>query len=149
MIGLFFLWDGDEVLSFEALARHRQLLLQWVDDSAVLASLSFLAIYATVTALSLPFGALMTVAAGLLFGPVWGTALAVAGGTAGATVVFLAAERVLGERLRGRVAGALRRMDAGFRENAFNYLLVLRLIPIFPFWLVNLCLLYTSDAADE
>lgn len=138
LAGLFFLWDGDELLSFEALARNRELLARWVEDSTLLASLSFLAVYAAVTALSLPLGAVMTVASGLLFGPLWGTLLSVAGATAGATVVFLAAGRVAGPRLRERIATALRRMDAGFRENAFNYLLVLRLIPLFPFWLVNL-----------
>jgi uncharacterized membrane protein YdjX (TVP38/TMEM64 family) len=138
LAGLFFLWGGDDLLSFEALARNRQSLGRGVEDSAVLASLSFLAVYAAITALSLPLGAVMTVASGLLFGPVWGTLLSVIGATAGATVVFLAAGRVAGPRLRARVASALRRMDAGFRENAFNYLLVLRLIPLFPFWLVNL-----------
>ena len=138
MAGLFFLLGGDELLSFEALARNRKLLDHWVEDSAVLASLSFLAVYAALTALSLPLGAVMTVASGLLFGPIWGTLLSVTGATAGATVVFLAAGRIAGPRLRERIATALRRMDAGFRENAFNYLLVLRLIPLFPFWLVNL-----------
>ncbi|HEX7006901.1 MAG TPA: VTT domain-containing protein, partial [Alphaproteobacteria bacterium] len=67
-----------------------------------------------------------------------GTVFAVIGATAGATVLFLAARTALGETLRARAGPALKRMEDGFRRNGLSYLLVLRLVPIFPFWLVNL-----------
>ncbi|MDQ4136229.1 MAG: VTT domain-containing protein, partial [Pseudomonadota bacterium] len=94
--------------------------------------------YAAVVALSVPGGAVMTIAGGFLFGLWLGTACVVVGATLGAVAVFLIAKTALGEPLRARAGPWLRRMEAGFRENAFNYLLVLRLIPLFPFWLVNL-----------
>lgn len=135
---LFFAAGGDDLVSLNALSRDHDALLRWVEDHSVVAPLAFLATYAAATALSLPLGALLTVVGGFLFGAIAGTVLSVLGATVGATLIFLAARRILGDRLRGRVEDALRRMDAGFRENAFNYLLAIRLIPVFPFWLVNI-----------
>jgi uncharacterized membrane protein YdjX (TVP38/TMEM64 family) len=62
----------------------------------------------------------------------------VIGATIGATAVFLAARYAFADLLRGKAAPWLKKMEAGFRENAMSYMLVLRLVPIFPFWLVNL-----------
>ncbi len=78
------------------------------------------------------------VAGGLLFGTWLGTALTVTGATLGATALFLVARSALGEGLRGRAGGAVERLADGFREGAFSYLLVLRLVPLFPFFVVNL-----------
>jgi uncharacterized membrane protein YdjX (TVP38/TMEM64 family) len=90
------------------------------------------------TAFSIPGGALATIVGGYLFGLWLGVAASVVGATLGAMAVFLAARTALGELLRAKAGGALRRMEEGFRRNAFSYLLVLRLVPVFPFWLVNL-----------
>jgi uncharacterized membrane protein YdjX (TVP38/TMEM64 family) len=89
-------------------------------------------------AFSIPGGALATIVGGYLFGLWLGVAASVIGATIGAVAVFLAARTALGEILRTKAGGALRRMEDGFRRNAFSYLLVLRLVPLFPFWLVNL-----------
>ena len=94
--------------------------------------------YAAMVAFSLPGGALATIVGGFLFGVVAATVYAVIGATVGATVLFLAARTALGGALRARAGPALKRMEEGFRKNALNYLLVLRLVPIFPFWLVNI-----------
>ena len=67
-----------------------------------------------------------------------GMALVLVGATAGAIGIFLAARHTLGDFLRAKAGPAIRRMEAGFRDNAFSYLMVLRLVPVFPFWLVNL-----------
>jgi uncharacterized membrane protein YdjX (TVP38/TMEM64 family) len=91
-----------------------------------------------VIALSVPGGAVLTIAGGFLFGSILGTVLVVIAATLGATLVFLIARSALGDPLRARAGPFLQRMEAGFQENAFNYLLVLRLIPLFPFWIVNL-----------
>jgi uncharacterized membrane protein YdjX (TVP38/TMEM64 family) len=69
---------------------------------------------------------------------VLGAIVAVIGATAGATVVFLIAKTALGDTLRAKAGPRIRRMEEGFREDALNYLLFLRLIPLFPFWLVNI-----------
>jgi len=80
----------------------------------------------------------MTISAGFLFGTVPAAAYGVVGGTLGAVCVFLAARTAFGEVLRAKAGPALKRMEAGFRKNEFSYMLSLRLIPLFPFWLVNL-----------
>src|SRR3546814_15206016 len=89
-------------------------------------------------AFSVPGALVMTVASGFLFGTLLGAACSVAGATLGAIAVFLVARTALGDLLRHRTGSALARMRAGLQENAINYLLVLRLVPPFPFWLVNL-----------
>jgi uncharacterized membrane protein YdjX (TVP38/TMEM64 family) len=127
-----------EHLSFEALRENRQRLLALVEARPVLAPLAYVLAYTVVVALSLPGAAIMTLAGGFLFGIALGVTCVVIGATLGAVAVFLIARTALGDPLRARAGPWLRRMEAGFRANAFNYLLVLRLIPLFPFWLVNL-----------
>src|SRR5919106_1568008 len=137
-IGTFFALRLDMYLTFEALRENRALLSQFVAQHAVLASILYLAVYATVIAASLPGGAVLTVTGGFLFGAIAGTLHVVVAATLGATLLFLIARTAFGDALRARAGAFLKKMEAGFRENAFNYLLVLRLIPLFPFWLVNL-----------
>jgi uncharacterized membrane protein YdjX (TVP38/TMEM64 family) len=128
----------DDYLSFEQLERNRAQLLDFVDRHPLLAPFAFMLIYAAVIALSIPGGAILTIAGGFLFGVVAATCYVVIAATFGATVVFLIARTALGDSLRGKAGPAMRRMEVGFRDNALSYLLFLRLIPIFPFWLVNL-----------
>jgi uncharacterized membrane protein YdjX (TVP38/TMEM64 family) len=99
--------------------------------------LFYVALYAVLVALSVPGGAMLTIAGGFLFGTWLGAACAVIGATAGAIGVFLAARTGFGG-LAQRAGPAVGKLEAGFRADGFNYLLVLRLMPIFPFWLVNL-----------
>ncbi len=128
----------DDYLSLDQLERHRTQLLDWVERHPRSAPLAFILIYAAVVALSIPGGAILTMAGGFLFGVVAGASYVVIAATIGATIVFLIARTALGDSLRRRAAPGVCRMEAGFRENALNYLLFLRLIPVFPFWLVNL-----------
>jgi uncharacterized membrane protein YdjX (TVP38/TMEM64 family) len=128
----------DDYLSFEQLRQNRAQLLAFVDRHAVLAPLLFMVVYAAVIALSIPGGAVLTMAGGFLFGVALGTLYVVVAATMGASLVFLAAKTALGDSLRRKAGPWMRRMEDGFRENALYYLLFLRLIPIFPFWLVNL-----------
>jgi uncharacterized membrane protein YdjX (TVP38/TMEM64 family) len=133
-----FAFGLDEYLRFEQLSQNRAQLLDFVERHAALAPLLFMAIYAAVIALSVPGGAVLTMAGGFLFGVALGTLYVVVAATIGASLVFLAARTALGDSLRRRAGPWLRRMEDGFRENALHYLLFLRLVPIFPFWLVNL-----------
>ena len=128
----------DDYVSFEQLERNRTRLLDLVHRHPFLAPFAFMLIYAIAIALSIPGGAILTMAGGFLFGVAAATVYAVVAATLGATVVFLIAKTALGDTLRQQAGPAMRRMEAGFRENALNYLLFLRLIPVFPFWLVNL-----------
>jgi uncharacterized membrane protein YdjX (TVP38/TMEM64 family) len=137
-IGAFFALGLHHYLSFEALRQHREELLALVEQRPLLASLGFMGLYAAVIALSVPGGAILTIAGGFLFGIVPGTLLVLVGATVGATIVFLIARTALGDALRAKAGPRIRRMEEGFRRDALSYLLVLRLIPIFPFWLVNI-----------
>ena len=134
----WFGFDVGQYISFEALKENREWLLAQVEQRAVAAALVFMTVYALTTAFSIPGGAVLTVLGGFLFGTWLGMFYVVFGATLGAIAVFLAARTALGAILRARVGGALNRMERGFRENALSYMLVLRLIPVFPFWLVNL-----------
>lgn len=137
-LALVLVFDLHRFLSLEALARHHEALSSFVGQHAVCAALIFMAIYALATALSVPGGLVLTVAGGFLFGDVIATLCVVVSATVGATAIFLAARTALGDVLKRRAGPWLGRMEAGFRANAFNYLLVLRLIPLFPFFVVNL-----------
>lgn len=90
------------------------------------------------TALSFPGGAILSIAGGSLFGSVPGALWIVVGAAIGATVIFVIARTALGESLRSRAGPWLKKMEDGFKENALSYLPVLRLVPLFPFFVVNL-----------
>lgn len=135
---LFFALGGQRYLSFATLRQHHEELHHFVAANGAAAGLCFVLAYALVTAFSLPGGAVMTVFGGYVFGPYLGASYVVIGATAGATVLFLVARSTLGAVLRARAGPFLQKMEAGFQENALSYLLVLRLVPLFPFWLVNL-----------
>jgi uncharacterized membrane protein YdjX (TVP38/TMEM64 family) len=137
-LALFFGLGLNRHLSLDALAANRQRLAGWVNAHHLLAAPAYIAVYALVVAFSLPGGAIMTMTGGLLFGWVFGTFWAVIGATLGATLLFLAARTALGDALRARAGPWMQRLEAGFRENAFSYLLALRLVPVIPFFILNL-----------
>ncbi len=125
-------------LSLEAIALHKGRLETFVDAHFVLALSLFMAIYTAVVALSIPGALLMTIVAGLLF-PLWiAISAVVTAATLGATIVFLIASSSLGEALRAKGGASVARMTAGLKEDAASYMLFLRLVPVFPFALVNL-----------
>ncbi len=93
--------------------------------------------YVLVGALCVPGGALLTAAGGLAFGTLLATTATVVGATAGATLLFLVARNACGDWLKRRQSDWVQKLRAGFEEDAFHYLLFLRLVPAFPFWFVN------------
>lgn len=137
-LAAFFVLDLGRYVSFEGLQSNREMLLEYINQNGFLAALLFGVIYAVVVAFSLPGGAFMTITGGFLFGLVGGGLIVVVGATVGATVLFLIARTAVGGFLKARAGPFVQKMEDGFRQNALCYLLVLRLIPIFPFWLVNL-----------
>ncbi len=134
----FFALDLDTYVSFDTVRENHAELKAFVSDNLFLAAALYLAIYAVIVAASVPGALILTITGGFLFGVFLGTALTIVGATLGATGIFLIARSALGDLLRRKTGGAVARMAEGFREDAFNYLLVLRLIPIFPFFVVNL-----------
>ncbi len=134
----FFALDLGQYLSFDALAEHRHTLSQQVATHPIMASLVYISIYILVVALSLPGGMVMTLSGGFLFGAVWGTFMAVAGATLGATILFLIAKTSLGDFLLAKAGNSVKKLQVGFEQDVWSYMFVLRVVPIFPFFLVNL-----------
>jgi uncharacterized membrane protein YdjX (TVP38/TMEM64 family) len=125
-------------LSLEALVRHRAALDAFIERNLVAALAAFLALYVAVVALSIPGAVFLTVSAGILFGWLVGGLVALAGATIGATLIFLIARSALCEYVHRKAGPRLAKLAEGFKADAFSYLLFLRLVPVFPFWLVNL-----------
>jgi uncharacterized membrane protein YdjX (TVP38/TMEM64 family) len=134
----FFAFDLQDYLTFEALREHREELLALVEDNWLLAFFGFLLLYALAVAISIPGGSFLTLVAGFLFGTLPATACVVLGATLGAVAIFLACRSAFASFFEARAGTALRRMEEGFRRDALSYLLFLRLVPLFPFWLVNI-----------
>ncbi|ATX81590.1 putative membrane protein YdjX, TVP38/TMEM64 family, SNARE-associated domain [Mariprofundus ferrinatatus] len=135
---LFMFFDMDRFISIEALREHRSQLLDWVAEHDLAAPIAYMAVYVAIVAFSLPAGTAMTVAGGFLFGAFAGGVYTVVGATIGAVALFLIAKTSLGDYLLARAGNGVKKMQAGFAENAWSYMFVLRLVPIFPFFLVNL-----------
>jgi uncharacterized membrane protein YdjX (TVP38/TMEM64 family) len=125
-------------LSFETLASHRAAIDEFVARHFSMAVAGFVAMEVVVVGLSLPGAVMLTVAAGIVFGWWVATLAVVAGATLGATVIFLVARTACGSNAARRAGPRLSRIAGGLKADAFSYLLFLRLMPVFPFWLVNL-----------
>ncbi len=140
----FFALDGQQYVSLESVKANRDALLAFTEQHfATALALAFLG-YAAAVALSLPVGTAMSLAMGFLFGRWVGTALVVCAATLGATLVFVAARYLFAEAARRRMGALGEKVNAGFTANAFNYMLFLRLVPVFPFFLVNLAPAFTT-----
>jgi uncharacterized membrane protein YdjX (TVP38/TMEM64 family) len=136
--GFAFAMGWHRLLSLQTLVESRDALRASIEGHTVLAILAFMAVYAATVALSLPGAAVLTVTGGFLFGWFWGGVASMVAATVGAVIVFLIARSALGEPLAARAGPWLSKLRQGFQEDGFSYLLFLRLVPIFPFWLVNL-----------
>jgi len=135
---LFLLFGLERYFSFEMLSRNNAALVAWVAANRLLAIVLFVLIYALVVAFSLPIAIIITPVGGFLFGVWLGAGLSVIGATLGSVAVFLAARTAFYDLFHARAGAALARFEEGFRRDSFSYLLFLRLVPIFPFWLVNI-----------
>lgn len=137
-LGAFFALGLDRYVTLDTLRDNRQTLAAWVAENWALAAFVYVLAYIVMVAFSLPGALVATLTGGFLFGTVFGGLLTVIGATIGATAIFLAARTALGDTLREKAGPKLRKLEEGFGKNAFSYMLVLRLVPIFPFFLVNL-----------
>ncbi len=137
-LGAFYYFDLKQYLSLEALKSNRDSLLAFTDQRYSAAVGMYIGVYVLQTAFSLPGAAIMTLAGGFLFGSLIGTLYVNVGATTGATLAFLAARYILRDWVEKKFGDRLEPIQTGFAKNAFSYLVTLRLIPLFPFFLVNL-----------
>lgn len=138
LIALFFALDLDRFLSLEKLQQSKAAIDQYRDARPVLASALFLGVYVGVTALSLPGAAILTLAGGAIFGLLWGVVLVSFGSSIGATLAFLTSRFLLHDAIQARFGDRLKAINAGVRRDGPLYLFTLRLIPVFPFFIINL-----------
>jgi uncharacterized membrane protein YdjX (TVP38/TMEM64 family) len=131
-------------LSLENLLASREALSGAISRNLPVALAVFVLAYAAIVAASIPGASLFTLSGGLLFGGWIGGAAAIVGATAGATLLFLAARSSFGAFLTQRAGSKIERLRQGFQKDAVSYLLFLRLVSVFPFWLVNLALAVTG-----
>ncbi len=136
--GLAYYFDLAAYFSLDGLRENEARLRDFAANSPFLAVTLYILTYAIAVALSLPGAIWLTLSGGLIFGTIWGGALAVTGASIGASLLFLLARYVIGDFFRDRYGARLQGFEAGFNENAASYLLSMRLVPIFPFFLVNL-----------
>lgn len=138
VMALSFAMGWHKLLSFKTIGVNYESLQSFIASNLALAIAIYMAIYVAVVALSLPGGLLMTLSGGLLFGWKIGIPATVIAATLGASLVFLIVKTSFGETLASSAGPWLAKLKDGFNDNALNYLLFLRLVPIFPFAVVNL-----------
>jgi pyruvate/2-oxoglutarate dehydrogenase complex dihydrolipoamide dehydrogenase (E3) component/uncharacterized membrane protein YdjX (TVP38/TMEM64 family) len=137
-VGAFFALGGQRWLTLDGLKAGLDQFLAWKDASPVLLGLAFGAVYVLVTALSLPGAVIMTLAAGAVFGLFWGTVIASFASTLGATLAFWSARYLLRDWVQARFGDRLKPINEGMARDGAFYLFTLRLVPVFPFFLINL-----------
>lgn len=138
LMALVFAMGWHKYLTLEQIGRNYDALTGYIESNLALSLTAYAALYIVVVALSLPGALALTLAGGILFGWQIGGPAAIVAATIGATVIFLVARTSLGETLAAKAGPAISRLRDGFQENALSYLLFLRLVPAFPFFIVNL-----------
>lgn len=140
LIGAFFLFDLGRFLELQVLKEQQETLNTLIAENLFVSLALFFVIYVVVTALSLPGAAVMTLAGGALFGFGWGLLIISFASTIGATLAFLVARFLFRDTLKRRYAAYLKKIDDGIHRDGAFYLATLRLIPIFPFFVINIVL---------
>ncbi len=138
MLLLFFAFRLERYLSFSTLKIHHNLLLIWIESHYIQAVIIYILVYILAVAASIPGAIFLTLAGGFLFGIGLGTLYVVISATLGATLLFLAIRLAFENYFVRKASVWVEKMQAGFNKNAFQYLLILRLIPLFPFWIINI-----------
>ena len=134
MVAFWLTWG----VGWPVLARYQAALAGWVEAHPLLAGLTFMLVYTASVALSLPHGALLTAAGGLLFGPVRASLMVAVAASAGGVLLILLLRSVLPETLARQRQRIPESMRMRLQRDGLSYLLFARLLPVFPFWLVNL-----------
>lgn len=138
LVGAFFLFDLNRYFSLEFLKGQHAALGDLYRSRPLLSAALYFLLYVTLTGLSLPVAAVLTLAGGAIFGLLWGTVLVSFASTIGATLAFLASRYLFHDPVQARFAGRLAAVNAGVARDGAWYLFMLRLVPVFPFFAVNL-----------
>jgi len=144
LIASFFIFDLSQYLTLESLKNNQQALSQYIQENWLIAFVAYLLIYTVATALSVPGAAILTLGAGALFGFGWGLLLASFASSIGATLAFLASRFLLRDWVKSTFSKRFESIDKGIEKDGAFYLLSLRLVPIFPFFMINLVMGVTS-----
>jgi pyruvate/2-oxoglutarate dehydrogenase complex dihydrolipoamide dehydrogenase (E3) component/uncharacterized membrane protein YdjX (TVP38/TMEM64 family) len=142
-LAAFFAFDLQAYLDLATLREQRDALLSWTQDHLLLALGIYMGVYIVMAALSVPGAAVLTLAGGALFGVVAGTLAVSFASTIGATLVFLAARFLFRDAIQRKFRRRLEKINAGVEKDGAFYLLALRLVPVFPFWVINLVMALT------
>lgn len=135
---LFYVFGLNKYFNFSVLQKYHHFLKEEVGHHLFLALFLFGVLYIAVTAASLPIAAFLTILGGFLFGPVLSLLIVDISATLGTTILFLTVKTSFGELFQKKATLWIKKMEKGFQENSFSYLLFLRLVPIFPFWAVTI-----------
>ena len=127
-----------DYLSYDVLKQNRKALIAYVHQYFIFSSIAFIFLYIAIVALSVPGASFLTIIGGFLFPQPLSTLYVVTGATIGASILFVAAKTALHDFFERKIKKYLKKLEKGFLENAASYLLFLRFVPLFPFWLVNL-----------
>ena len=138
LLAVWFLTPLGDLVNFKQIFENRDSLLDTVKANYLLAVLVFIGVYIVATALSIPGATVLTLLGGFFFGPWLATLYVNVGATLGAFIIFLAARYFLGEGIQNKYGDKLAKFNEEIDKNGPNYMLTLRLVPIFPFFLVNL-----------
>lgn len=144
IIAAFFILDLGQYLTLDSLKAHQQDLAEYIQSHWLQAFIVYFLIYVTATALSLPGAIILTLGAGALFGLGWGLLLASFASTIGATLAFLVSRFLLRDWVKSTFSERIKAIDKGVEKDGPFYLLSLRLVPIFPFFVINLVMGVTS-----
>ena len=137
-LAAFFALGGPKYISLDSLRDNKDVLKAFVASNFALAVVGFVVLYASLTAISVPGASFLSIFGGFLFGLTTGTIAVVIGATIGATILFLAARYVFGESLAAKAGPFMQKFERGLKENELSYLFILRLVPLFPFFIVNI-----------
>ena len=138
LIALFFVFDLGKYLTLESLKANRDALTTFYQKNRIVMAAAFITVYIIQTALSLPGAAVLSLAAGAIFGVGMGTLYVNIGATVGATLAFLVARYLFHDVIQNKFGSRLEKINKELEAQGFNYLLFLRLVPVFPFFLINL-----------
>lgn len=137
-LALFFALGGPDYVNLETLKDNRELLSGFVKDNLVLTLAGFITLYAVLVGISFPGASFLSIFGGFMFGTLLGGAGIVIGATIGAAGIFLAARYAIGDALSKKAGPYMKKFETGLKENELSYLFILRLIPAFPFFIVNI-----------
>lgn len=144
LISAFFTFDLQQYLTLDALKSQQDVIESYRTDYPDLTIIIYALAYVAMTGLSLPGATILTLAGGAVFGLLWGTVIVSFASTIGATLAFLAARFLFRDAVNSRFGSRIQAIDEGIERDGAFYLFTLRLVPIFPFFMINLSMGLTT-----